>query len=59
MHDVDSRAVEIEEMHRTDQESLARYNLEDCTLVLDIFEQTSLIDFAIRPTCLTGLEMDR
>ena len=59
VHDVDSRAVEIEDMHRTDQESLARYNLEDCTLVLDIFRHTNLIDFAIRRSCLTGLEMDR
>jgi DNA polymerase-2 len=59
VRDVDSRAVEIEEMHRNDQESLARYNLEECRLVLDIFKQTSLIDFAIRRTCLTGLEMDR
>jgi DNA polymerase-2 len=57
VRDVDSRAVEIEEMHRNDQESLARYNLEECRLVLDIFKQTSLIDFAIRRTCLTGLEM--
>jgi len=45
VHDVDSRAVEIEEIHRTDQENLARYNLEDCTLVLDIFKQTNLIDY--------------
>ena len=59
VHDVDSRAAEIEDMHRTDQESLARYNLEDCTLVLDIFKHTDLIDFAIRRSCLTGLEMDR
>lgn len=59
VHDVDSRAVEIEDMHRTDQERLARYNLEDCTLVLDIFKHTNLIDFAIRRSCLTGLEMDR
>jgi DNA polymerase II len=59
VHDVDSRAFEIENMHRTDQESLARYNLEDCTLVLDIFKHADLIDFAIRRSCLTGLEMDR
>ena len=59
VHDVDSRAIEIEDMYRTDQESLARYNLEDCTLVLDIFKHTGLVDFAIRRSCLTGLEMDR
>jgi len=59
VHDVDSRASEIEDMHRTDQESLARYNLEDCALVLDIFKRADLIDFAIRRSCLTGLEMGR
>jgi len=59
VHDVDSRAFEIEQMFRDDKDSLARYNLEDCDLVLDIFEQTKLLDFAVRRSCLTGLEMDR
>jgi DNA polymerase-2 len=59
VHDVDSRALEIEEMHRADKDSLARYNLEDCVLVLDIFQKTDLINFAVQRSCLTGLEMDR
>ncbi len=59
VHDVDSRALEIEKMHRDDKDSLARYNLEDCDLVLDIFEHTNLLEFAIRRSCLTGLEIDR
>lgn len=59
VQDVDSRASEIEEMFTSDPEALARYNLEDCALVLDIFEATDLIDFAVQRACLTGLEMDR
>lgn len=59
VHDVDSRASEIEQMFLEDKDSLARYNLEDCDLVLDIFKQTNLLDFAVRRSCLTGLEMDR
>lgn len=59
VHNVDSRAQEIEEMYRDDKDSLARYNLEDCNLVLEIFEQTKLLEFAVRRSCLTGLDMDR
>ena len=59
VHDVDSRAFEIEQMYRDDSDSLARYNLEDCDLVLDIFSHTNLLEFAVRRSCLTGLEMDR
>jgi DNA polymerase II len=59
VHDVDARAFEIEEMHRNDPDALARYNLEDCALVMDIFDKTDLIDFAVQRSCLTGLEMDR
>ena len=59
VEDVDSRAHEIEAMHRSDPAALARYNLEDCVLVWDIFDQTDLIAFAVQRACLTGLEMDR
>ena len=59
IHDVDARAYEIESMHRQDPEALARYNLEDCALVSEIFEVTDLINFAVRRSCLTGLELDR
>ncbi len=59
VHDVESRALEIEEMHDNDKDQLARYNLEDCALVMDIFNHTGLIDFAIQRARLTGLEMDR
>ena len=59
IHDVDSRAFEIEQLHRDDPDALARYNLEDCALVLDIFNHTDLIEFAVQRACMTGLEMDR
>ena len=59
VHDVDVRAFEIEEMHRHDPDALARYNLEDCALVMEIFVKTDLVDFAVQRSCLTGLEMDR
>lgn len=59
VHDVDARAFEIEQMHRKDPDALARYNLEDCALVLDIFDKTDLIDFAVQRSRLTGLEMER
>lgn len=59
VHDVDARAFEIENMHRSDPDALARYNLEDCVLVMDIFRKAGLIEFATQRSRLTGLEMDR
>ncbi len=59
VHDVDARALEIETMFREDKVALARYNLEDCVLVREIFEHTGLIEFAVQRSRLTGLEMDR
>lgn len=59
VHDVDDRAFEIEDMFRHDRAALARYNLEDCRLVWDVFEALSLMDYSIDRTILTGLDMDR
>jgi DNA polymerase-2 len=53
------KAKEIKRQFRQEKETLAAYNLEDCQLVWDIFEQTELIKFSIERACLTGLEMDR
>ncbi len=53
------KAKEIKRQFYEDKNSLAKYNLEDCQLVLDIFEKTELIHFAIERARLTGLEMDR
>ena len=38
---------------------LAAYNLEDCVLVWDIFEQTKVLDFLIFRSQLTGLSLDK
>ncbi|VAW54520.1 DNA polymerase II [hydrothermal vent metagenome] len=58
-HDPLYKAKEIKRQFYHDKISLAKYNLEDCQLVLDIFEKTELIHFAIERARLTGLEMDR
>jgi DNA polymerase-2 len=46
-------------MHREDVDALAAYNLEDCRLVLEIFERIDLLGFAMERARLTGLAMDR
>ena len=53
------KAKEIQRQFHEDKASLAKYNLEDCQLVWDIFEKTDLIGFSIERARLTGLEMDR
>jgi len=58
-HDPLFKAKEIKRQFYEDKASLAKYNLEDCQLVLDIFEKAELIHFAIERASLTGLEMDR
>lgn len=57
--DVDQRGAEITTLFTTDKLALARYNLEDCRLVWDIFAQENLFDFAVERSLLTGLELDR
>lgn len=57
--DVDKRSAEIKELFSDDKLGLARYNLEDCRLVWDIFEKEALISFAVERSLLTGLELDR
>jgi len=57
--DVDQRGAEITDLFRDNKPALARYNLEDCKLVWDIFEKEQLLAFAIERSLLTGLELDR
>ncbi len=59
VEDVDQRGEEITRLFHEDKEALANYNLEDCRLVWDIFEQENLLGFAIERSQLTGLELDR
>lgn len=59
IHDVDARASEIQDLYANDADQLARYNLEDCVLVREIFDHTDLFSFAMERSRLTGLDMDR
>ena len=55
----ENRMAEINRQYREDQEALARYNLEDCRLVYEIFEKADLMNFAIERSTLTGLPLDK
>lgn len=55
----DDRGQAITELFANDKVALARYNLQDCRLVWDIFAKTKLLDFAIERSRLTGLPMDK
>ncbi|WP_265434045.1 DNA polymerase II [Aeromonas salmonicida] len=59
IEDVANRGEKITELFHSDKEALARYNLEDCRLVWEIFDYCHLIPFAIERASLTGLELDR
>ena len=59
IEDVDNRLAAITHDFHHDKHKLARYNLEDCRLVLAIFRQTQLLDFLRLRSQLTGLELDR
>ncbi len=56
---VSDPVAEIRRMHAEDVDALAAYNLEDCRLVLEIFERARLLGFAMERARLTGLAMDR
>lgn len=53
------KPAEISRLFREDKRQLARYNLEDCVLVAQIFEKTGLIEFAMERSLLTGLAFGR
>lgn len=57
--DVDNRGAEITQMFLHQKYKLAVYNLEDCRLVWDIFEQEHLYDFVVERSRLTGLAANR
>ncbi len=59
IHPDDDRGMEITRLFHHDKRALACYNLEDCQLVLDIFDKLELIDFAIARARMTGLPMDK
>lgn len=53
------KPAEITRLFNEDRTALARYNIEDCRLVLDIFAATDLLEFVVERTRLTGLAMGR
>ncbi|WP_339718917.1 DNA polymerase II [uncultured Paraglaciecola sp.] len=57
--DVDDRLAQIEYDFIHNKVKLAEYNLQDCQLVLAIFEHTKVLDFLTLRSQLTGLELDR
>ena len=56
---VDDRLAQIHHDFMHNKVKLARYNLQDCTLVLEIFAHTKVLDFLTLRSQLTGLELDR
>jgi len=57
--DVDDRLAQIVHDFAHNKVKLAEYNLQDCQLVLAIFEHTKVLDFLTLRSQLTGLELDR
>ncbi len=53
------KVAEIEYRFKNDPEALAKYNLLDCTLVLDIFKKTKLIELLVSRSQISGLLLDR
>ncbi|MBV1787219.1 DNA polymerase II [Marinobacterium sp. D7] len=56
---VDDRGAEIQRLYAEDRLALARYNLEDCRLVSEIFAKAGLIEYLIERARLTGLPLDK
>ncbi len=59
IEDVDNRGQNITELFVHDKVSLAKYNLEDCILVWEIFAKEKLLEFALSRAQMTGLALDR
>lgn len=56
---VEDRLATILHDFQHNKVKLAKYNLQDCLLVEDIFAHTNLLDFLTLRSQLTGLELDR
>jgi DNA polymerase-2 len=53
------RGEEIQRLYTEDPVALARYNLEDCRLVAEIFHKTDLVNFSVERAASTGLALGR
>ncbi|MCF2948757.1 DNA polymerase II [Paraglaciecola aquimarina] len=56
---VDDRLAQIQYDFLHNKVKLAKYNLQDCELVLQIFAHTKVLEFLTLRSQLTGLELDR
>lgn len=56
---VDDRLAQILHDFQHNKVKLAKYNLQDCELVLEIFSHTKVLDFLTLRSQLTGLELDK
>ena len=54
-----NRLAAIQRLYREDPLALARYNLEDAQLVVDIFHHADLFAFIVQRARMTGLALDR
>lgn len=59
IHDPDDRGEEIQRLYREEPDALARYNLEDCRLVTEIFARAELVPYLLERARLTGLTLDK
>jgi DNA polymerase-2 len=57
--DMSDRGQTITDLFLQNKLALAKYNLQDCKLVLDIFEKTQIMDYLIQRSHLTGHNLDR
>jgi DNA polymerase-2 len=53
------KGSEIERRFKEDKLGLAKYNLLDCSLVLDIFEKLGIVDMLLKRVQISGLLIDR
>ena len=54
-----NKVEEINHLYETNKPELARYNIEDCRLVTEIFDKADLINFAMQRAQMTGLPIDK
>ncbi len=55
----EDKPEQITDLFNNNKVQLARYNLEDCRLVAEIFKTTGLIEFATERAAMTGLAFGR
>jgi len=53
------KVAEIERRFREDKEALGYYNLEDCLLVTEIYEETAIIEQLVTRSLITGLQISK